>query len=134
MAETFIFNISTPEKEFYHGDVESLVMATTEGEMGVLPGHMPVVVALDIAPIKFKETDEWLEAVISGGFAQIKGERVDILADTAEWPEDIEVSRAMDAMRRAEERLQSHLNEVEYIRSQLAKRRAIARLAVVNRK
>lgn len=133
MADTFELCITTPEREFYIGDVESLIMATIEGEMGVLPGHVPMVIALDIAPIRFKEEDSWLEAVVAGGYAQIKGERVDIMADTAEWPEDIEVSRALDAKRRAEERLQSHLNDVEYIRSQLAKRRAIARLAVVNK-
>jgi len=134
MAEQFILNISTPEKVFYSGDVESLVIATTDGEMGVLPGHVLTVVALDIAPIRFRAGDEWHEAAISGGFAQIKGDHVDILADAAEWPEDIEVNRALEAKRRAEERLQSQLNEVEYIRSQLAKKRALARLAVVNRR
>ena len=133
MAETFLLNISTPEKEFYHGDVESLIFTTTEGEMGVLPGHMPMVVALDIAPIRIKEADEWLEAAVLGGFVQIRGESVNILADTAEWPEDIEEARAEEAKRRAEERLQSHLNEVEYLRSELAKRRAIARLSLVKR-
>ena len=126
--------ISTPEKEFFSGEVESLVITTTEGEMGVLPGHMLMVVALDIAPIKFKTRDEWYEAAISGGFAQIKGDRVDVLADTAEWPEDIEVNRALEAKQRAEERMQSYQNEVEYLRSQLAKRRALARLAVVNKR
>jgi len=134
MADTFTLNISTPEREFYHGDVENLILVTTEGEMGVLPGHMPMVVALDISTIRFKEADEWLDAAISGGFAQIRGDRVNILADTAEWPEEIEINRAQEAKRRAEERLQSHLSEVEYIRSQLAKRRAIARLALVNKK
>ena len=134
MADKFMLKISTPEKEFYSGNVDSLIITTPEGEMGVLPGHMTAVVALDIAPIKFKEGDEWQEAAVSGGFASIRSDHVDILADAAEWPEDIEVNRALDAKRRAEERLQNHLNEVEYVRSQLAKRRAIARLSVVKRK
>ena len=135
MADSFVLQISTPEKEFYKGDCESLIIKTIEGEMGILPGHMLMVVALDIAPIRFKakDDDEWFEAAVLGGFAQIKGDHVDILADTAEWPEDIEVARAMEAKRRAEERLQSHTNDVEYYRSELAKRRALARLQVVNR-
>ena len=134
MAEHFLLNISTPENVFYSGEAESLVITTTEGEMGVLPGHALMVVALDIAPVKFKTKDEWYEAAISGGFAQIAGDRVDILADAAEWPDDIEVNRALEAKNRAEERLRSHLNEVEYVRSQLAKRRALTRLAVVKKK
>jgi len=135
MADRFTLNISTPEKEFFSGEVEGLIITTPEGEMGILPGHMLMVVALDIAPIKIKMPDtEWQEAAVSGGFAQITGEHVDILAETAEWPEEIEVNRVLEAKRRAEERLQSHLNEVEYVRSQLAKRRALARLAIVNRK
>lgn len=126
--------ISTPEKDFYSGEVESLIITTTEGEMGVLPNHMLMVVALDIAPIRFKTEDGWHEAALSGGFAQIKGNMVLVLADSAEWPEEIEVHRVLEAKQRAEERLQSHLSEVEYLRSQVALRRAMTRLNVAKRK
>ena len=134
MAEHFFLNISTPEKEFFTGEAESLIITTTEGEMGVLPNHELTIVALDIAPIRFKTGEGWRAAAISGGFARISGRHVDILADSAEWPEEIEVNRALEAKRRAEERLHSQLNEIEYLRSQVAKRRALTRLAVVNKK
>ena len=126
----FTLNISTPEKAFYSGDVESLVITTTEGEMGVLSNHSLMVVALDTAPIRFKTEQGWRVAALAGGFAQIKGERVDILAHSAEWPEEIETNRALEAKKRAEERLRARLNEVEYLRSKVALRRAIMRLNV----
>ena len=141
MAEQFTLTISTPEKEFYSGDVESLIITTTEGKMGILPGHELMVVALDIAPIRFKvgespndSQEEWREAALSGGFAEIKGSQVLIVADSAEWPEEIEVNRAMEAKKRAEDRLRAHLSEVEYLRSKIALRRALTRLEVVNSK
>ena len=134
MQDFITLDISTPEKEFFTGEIVSLIITTTEGEMGVLPGHMPMVVALDIAPVKFKTDRGWLYAVISGGFAQITGKNVDILADSAEWPEEIDVNRALEAKRRAEERLRSNINEVEYIRSQIAKRRALTRIAIADKK
>lgn len=131
---SFLLSISTPEKVFYHGPVESVVLATTEGEMGVLDKHMPMVVALGMAPMRIKTEQGWRTAALSGGFAQIKGNRVVILADTAEWPEEIEVNRALEAKKRAEERLRQHKSEVEYLQSQVALKRAIMRLRVVNQK
>lgn len=131
MAKTFNLNISTPEKQFYLGPVESLIITTTEGEMGILPGHLSMVVVLDVAPIRIKtEEDDWRMAALSGGFVRIKGDEVVILADTAEWPEDIEESRALEAKKRAEERLNAHLSSVEYMRSRVALQRALTRLSV----
>jgi F-type H+-transporting ATPase subunit epsilon len=129
----FTLQITTPDKEFFSGEVESLVLATEDGEMGVLAHHQLTVTTLGAAPIRFKTAEGWREAALTGGFAQIKGGSVHILADTAEWPEEIEVNRALEAKRRAEERLRTHLSEVEFLRTQVALQRAITRLSVVKK-
>ena len=126
----FTLKIFTPEKVFYSGYVKSLVITTTEGEMGVLAHHSLMVVALETAPIRFKTEEGWQVAALAGGFAQIKGKQVDIFAHSAEWPEEIETSRALEAKKRAEDRLRTRLNEEEYLRSKVALQRAIMRLNV----
>lgn len=130
MAGTFTLHIDTPEKKFYEGAVESLVITTSAGELGILPGHLSMVVAMASAPAKMLVDGNWLEAAISGGFARIKNDEVVIIADSAEWPEEIEENRALEAKKRAEERLQSKLSEVEYMRSRVALERALTRLTV----
>lgn len=132
--KTVRLHIATPERDFFDGDVESIVMTSTDGELGVLAGHMPTVVALNAAPMKFKIGDEWREAALSGGFAEIENDYVYVLADTAEWPEEIEINRAYEAKRRAEERINSRHSEVEYMRSMVALQRALTRLAVSEHK
>lgn len=134
MAESFLLIISTPEKSFYEGEVKSLTLCSSVGEMGILPDHKPMVVALETSPIHIETEEGWKEAAISGGYAQIKNDRVSILADTAEWPEDIEVNRALEAKKRAEERLQTHLSEVEFFRSQAALQKALTRLSLSRKK
>lgn len=132
MNRTFQLEIATPEKEFFTGPVDSLVISTIDGEMGVLAGHVPAVVALSSGAMRMKTKDGWREAAVIGGFARINPEYVIVFADTAEWPEDIEESRALDAKHRAEERLQVRQSEIEYVRSRVALERALARLTVKN--
>ena len=129
----FRLHISTPEKLFFNDDVESVILTSIEGELGVLSGHIPMVTALATGVIKIRAGGEWKTAVISGGFAEIKNDEVVVLADTAEWPEEIEINRAMEAKKRAEERIRLRENEVEYVRSVAALQRAITRLRVVRR-
>lgn len=130
MAEELFVSISTPEKLFFAGAVSSLVICSEQGEMEVQSGHQPMIVAMQEAPIRIGTGPGMKEAAIVGGYAQIKHDRVTILADTAEWPADIEYSRAMEAKKRAEERLQSHLSEAEFFQSQAALRRALLRLSL----
>lgn len=125
--------ITTPEKKFYEGDVDFITITSTEGELGILPGHLPMVAALSPSPVKLKNGEEIKEAAISGGFAKIDGSEVVIIADTAEWPEEIEVNRAREAKQRAEERMQERLSEIEYLRTKIAFQRALVRLKVSNK-
>lgn len=133
MASTFYLEIVTPDRKFISGDVEELIVKTPEGEMGVLSGHMPMVVAIAIGPVRIKKDGEWLEAVLSEGFMEVLQDKTIILADTAEWPNEIDINRARAAEERARERLQSKLSRVEYMRSQAALQRALSRLKVTDK-
>ncbi|MCR4437122.1 MAG: F0F1 ATP synthase subunit epsilon [Clostridiales bacterium] len=130
MASTFNLEIVTPERKFFSGDVEMVILKTPEGEMGILKEHMPMVVAVDIGPIQIKKDGKWMQAVLTEGFMEVKQDKTVILTDTAEWPEEIDVNRAEQAKKRAEERLQRQISEIEFIRSRAALARAMARLKV----
>jgi F-type H+-transporting ATPase subunit epsilon len=130
MASTFDLEIVTPERKFYAGEAEMVILKTPEGEIGILRDHMPVVVAVDVGPIKIKADGKWLEAILTEGFMEVNQNKVVILTDTAEWPEEIDVNRAKAAKERAEERLQRKISEIEYMRSKAALARALERLKV----
>ena len=130
MAGTFFLEIVAPDRKFFSGEVETLILKTPEGEIGILKGHMPMVVAVAIGPIKIVKDGEWLEAVVSEGFIEIRQEKTIMLVDTAEWPNEVDINRAKAAAERARERLQSQLSQIEYIRSQAALQRALTRLKV----
>jgi len=130
MASTFNLEIITPERRFFSGEVEMVVLKTPDGGMGILKGHIPMVVAVAIGPVRILKDGECLEAVLSEGFMEIKQDKTIILTDTAEWPDEIDANRAKAARVRAQERLQSHISHVEYMRSQAALTRAMVRLKV----
>lgn len=128
MAKTFKLKIITPERDFFSGDVEMIIATTPDGEIGILRDHVQMVVAVAIGTIKIKTPGGWQEAILTEGFMEIKQDQTVILTDTAEWPHEVDINRAKEAKKRAEERLQSQLSKIEYIRSQTALARAIERL------
>jgi len=133
MASTFILEIVTPMRKFFSGEVEMVVLKSLDGEMGILKDHVPMVVAVDIGPIRILQDGEWLEAVLNEGFMEITKEKTVILVDTAEWPNEIDINRAKEAKERAEERLQRQLAQKEFIRSRAALARAMTRLKVAKK-
>jgi F-type H+-transporting ATPase subunit epsilon len=134
MADTFFLEIVTPDKKFFSDDVEMLVLNTPDGEIGILSNHMPLVVAVSIGTIRVQKDGKWLEAVLSEGFLEFAQEKAIIFVDTAEWPDEIDANRAKAAAERAQERLERQLSNVEFIRSQAALQRAMARLKVKNKR
>ena len=126
--------IKTPEKSFYEGPVEEVILETPTGQIGILPGHMTMATAVIAGVMQFKVDGKLTNAFLSEGFADVDAEKVTILADTAEWPEEIDVNRAKRAEERARERLQGQLSHEDYIRAQAALQRAFARLKVSNMK
>ena len=104
---------------------------TTEGEVGVLPGHIPLTVIIKPGILRISESDGEKDAALHAGFAEILPERVTILAETIEWPEEIDEKRAQAAKERAEERLRSRTPETDIMRAETALQRAIARIQVL---
>ncbi len=104
-------------------------MPAPDGQKGVLPHHENMVIAVDPGELHFKKPDgEWVTAAVSMGFAEIMNNRVSVLVNTAERPEDIDVKRAEEAKERAEERLRQKQSIQEYHLSQASLARAMARL------
>lgn len=130
--QNFYLRIITPDRLFYEGDVDMVEFNTTEGEIGVLPGHIPltVIVKPGILVISEKGGEE-KEAALHAGFAEILPEGITILAEIIEWPNEIDEHRAEEAMNRARERLASKTPETDIARAETALLRAMARINIL---
>ncbi|PZE19398.1 F0F1 ATP synthase subunit epsilon [Paenibacillus xerothermodurans] len=131
---TFLLEIVTPERKVYAEEVDMIIVKGTEGELGILPNHIPLVTPLKVAPVTVKKnrTDEYI--AVNGGFMEVRKDKVVILAESAELPEQIDIERAKQAKARAEERLASKKREFDAKRAELALQRAINRIEVFGRK
>lgn len=130
----FKLEIVTPEHTFYTGMAESLVLNTGSGKMGVLYGHVPVVVSLPPGEITVKIDGADKIAVCSGGFMEMLGKRAYIFAQSIEWLEDIDVDRAMEAASRAKRKLEAADNVYDRQRFIWALERAETRLKAIEKK
>ena len=129
--KSFKLRIITPERVFYEGEVDMVEFNTTEGQIGVLPGHIPLTVIIKPGILNIYEAEGEKEAALHAGFVEILPEAVTILAEVIEWPEEIDVARAEAAMHRAEERLRSRTPETDVMRAETALLRAMARIQVL---
>lgn len=129
--KTMEVSVVTPDGTVYEGEVEMVSAKAVSGELGVLPGHVPLVAPLDIGAVRLKKNNETQLVAVSGGFIEVRPEKVTILAEAAELPSDIDVERARAAKERAEKRLsQAKQDDIDFKRAQYALRRAINRLEV----
>jgi F-type H+-transporting ATPase subunit epsilon len=128
------FELATPNRLVVSEDVEEVVAPGLQGYFGVLPGHVPFLTSLQSGEVAYRigRTEQYL--AVSGGFAEVQGDRVTILAERAERPEEIDRERALRARQRAERRLQGKTQEeIDYTRTLTAFSRALARLQVAGR-
>lgn len=127
---TLRLEIVTPERTVYDKDVNMVVARGVDGDLGILPHHIPLVTPLKIAPIKAKigNNDEYV--AVHGGFMEVRKDKVVILAESAELGRDIDVHRAELAKERAQDRLNHKQTEVDYKRAEAALQRALTRLQV----
>lgn len=130
MAELFKLQIITPDRTFYEQPVEMVELTTTEGQLGIYARHIPVTAVVSPGILKIHQEEGIREAALMSGFIQILPDRVTILAEVAEWPEDIDENRAREAKARAERRLKSGNPEVDTARAELALKRALVRLEI----
>uniref|UniRef100_C5D989 ATP synthase epsilon chain n=2 Tax=Geobacillus TaxID=129337 RepID=C5D989_GEOSW len=134
MMKTIKVSVVTPDGPVYEADVEMVSTKAKSGELGILPGHIPLVAPLEISAVRLKKGGETKYIAVSGGFLEVRPDKVTILAQSAEKAEDIDVARAKAAKERAERRLQSKQDDIDFKRAELALKRAINRLNVANMK
>lgn len=126
----FQVKIVTPDRIFYTGEVEMIEFVTTSGEIGVYRNHIPLTTVLAPGAVILHEAEGEKVAAVHAGFAEILPEQVTLLAEIAEWPEEIDQNRAEAAKKRAEERLQAKSDNVDIVRAELALRKALTRIDV----
>src|SRR4051794_21560098 len=126
--KTMKVNVVTPDGPVYEADVEMVSTKAQTGELGILPGHIPMVAPLQIGAVRMKSGADTEYVAVSGGFLEVRPDTVTILAQTAEKSEDIDIDRAVRAKERAEQRLQQRQQEhIDFRRAELALQRAINR-------
>lgn len=130
---TFHLEIVATDKIFYSGECDLLVFTNLDGEQGVLAGHETMVAAVQTGELRYTVGGEQRICVVGDGFAEILPDKVTVICDFAERAEDIDVLRARLARERAEERIRLKKSEQEYVHSQAALARAMARLKVAGK-
>jgi F-type H+-transporting ATPase subunit epsilon len=133
--KTIKVNVVTPDGPVYESDVEMVSTKALSGELGILPGHIPLVAPLEIGAVRLKKEGKTELIAVSGGFIEVRPDQVTILAQAAELATDIDVERALKAKERADLRLhEKNQEDIDFKRAQLALQRAINRLAVSERR
>ena len=132
MADSMKLKIVAPERIFYEGESSFLEFTTTEGDMGVYPNHIPLTAIIAPGILRIHEKDTVKEATLMSGFIQILHDSVTILAESVEWPEEIDANRAKDAEIRAKRRIEEG-SGIDMNRAELALKRAIIRQTLANR-
>jgi F-type H+-transporting ATPase subunit epsilon len=128
--------IVTPERQLLRESVVEVTLPGADGQLGVLPGHAPLITELGIGELNYraKSGAQGTMAIISG-FAEVLGDRVTVLAETAERPEEIDLKRAEEAKKRAEERLAEAASnpEIDWARAAIALQRSLIRIQVARK-
>jgi F-type H+-transporting ATPase subunit epsilon len=134
MADTFQLEIVTPEKAVVREHATEAQIPGKKGYLGVLPGHAPLITELAVGEISYRKPGGEVERLaVAWGFAEILPDKVTILAEAAERAEDIDVARAREQKKRAEERLHSQDPETDFERALVAMERAETRIAVAEK-
>ena len=128
--------IVTPEAKVYSDTIDSVVIPTVEGEIGVLPGHIPLLTQVSDGELRVSKGSETLFLAVSGGFAQIEGDKVRVLAENAITEEKIDENAVEIAMKRAEQEIKEakNMDPQQYEHLQELVRYAGVQLAVKRRK
>lgn len=129
MAEMFELKIIEPDGVFFEGQASFLEFASVTGEMGVYANHIPLTTILAPGVVKIHNEGQVKKAAVMGGFVEIQKDRITVMAENAEWPEEIDVERAKAAKERAEKRLHDRTADIDLVRAEAALKRAMARIS-----
>jgi len=128
--KTLTVSVVTPDGPVLEDTFDMVSCKAESGELGILPGHIPLVAPLSISAVRLKRENQVEKLAVNGGFMEVQPDKVTILAQSAEKPVDIDVGRAQEAKKRAERRLQSKQDDTDFLRAELALKRAMNRLSV----
>lgn len=136
MANSFYLKVISANRIFFSGRCESIVVPEFDGEKEILAHHENMVIAINRGDMRFKPEgeNEWQEAVVGMGLVEIMNNRVTLLVETAERPEEIDIARAQEAKERAEEQLRQKQSIHEYYHSRASLARAMARIKAASAK
>lgn len=127
-------DIVTAERVVFSEDVDVLVAPGIEGQLGILPHHAPLITMLEPGELRIKTGETEVRLAVTGGFLEVRPDRVIILADAAEREEEIDIERAEAAKRRAEEKLKERPAGIDTAQVEAALRRSLTRLEVAERR
>ncbi|HKX26672.1 MAG TPA: F0F1 ATP synthase subunit epsilon [Blastocatellia bacterium] len=133
MAERIKLEILTPERRVLNETVDEVVVPGLNGELGILPDHAPLISQLKTGVLNYRLGQERKELHISGGFVEVLSDRVSVLSDVAEKAEEIDLERARRAKERAERRLASGDEDLDFRRADLKLQRALVRIQLASR-
>jgi len=134
MANTLKLEIVTPEAKVFSDDVDMVTFTGVEGEMGILPDHVPLMTQLIAGEILARKGQDTIFLAVGDGFVQVTGDRVSVLTDMAIQADNIDEAQAQEALRRAEARLAEKMSDEEAVRVQAAIMHATTQLKVKNRR
>lgn len=114
--------VISQKTQLFEGEVSSLLVPTIQGQLGIYPGHANLISVLDVGEINIRTNKEEKKIVVNGGFLQISGDKVTILADEAEMSEKLVAEEIDEAIKRAEEKVSMKLAETDLIQAEKALR------------
>ncbi|MFI3208081.1 MAG: ATP synthase F1 subunit epsilon [Eubacteriales bacterium] len=130
--ETFEVEIITPDEVFYEASIDFIEFTTVEGEVGIYKNHIPMTTILEPCVMRLYHAGEMQKCAILGGFVEIQKEKITVLAEDAQWPNAIDLPRAQEAAKRAQERLANKVPEMDVMRAEVSLKRAVARINAVD--
>jgi F-type H+-transporting ATPase subunit epsilon len=128
------FEIVTAEQVVYSNEVDVVIAPGIEGELAILPHHAPLMTMLQTGELRVRKEGEEASMFVSGGFLEVRRDKVIVLADVAERAEEIDIALAEEAKRRAEESIKLRPAEVDRARAEAALRRSLVRLKVAEKR
>ena len=130
---TFNLHVVALDRVFYDGPCDTLTIPAVDGEKGILAGHEPMVMAITAGEMRFSAEGQQHTAAVGCGFAEITGDKVVVITDFAQKPEEIDIEHAERAKVRAEERIREKKSQIEFAHSQAELARAMAKLKVARK-